>query len=391
MYFVNISDLKNFFFKNFPSISFLGQFLISGRLIASLSLRSRFLQTTQPRAAAPFALLIKPILKLGAALSGRSFRKWWGNLPEKQRLIYRQRFLNSRRFFTFAGGASAIFGGIFYVNHLETVPITGRRRFVAMNEELFETLLNAERQELFESISSKILPANHVLSRRTAQIVSRLLKNNEKLEGMPEMWRVIVVSDDSLVNAMCFPTGEVIVFTGLLRFVENEHQLAFVIGHEMAHVLMNHGRELIGYASIIDWLGIILIVSLWAIIPSDLLALAVQWLQGHLVHIMFQLPYNRRLEKEADEVGLSIAAAACVDIREASKFWELMDIYEVKRDGARTPEWISTHPASLERAQNLKELEGRAIELRRRCGCQELDNSSGVFGLLRSILRHNNF
>lgn len=302
-------------------------------------------------------------------------------------MLYRQRLLSSRRFFVLAGGATVSFGGFFYVSHLETVPITGRRRFVAINDEVYKTLLNAEREELFESISSLVLPQDHVFSRRTRQVVSRISRCNTHLENMPESWKVIVVSDDSLVNAMCFPTGEIIVFTGLLRFVENENQLAFVIGHEMAHVIMNHGREILGYASILDWLGMVLIASLWAIVPSDLLAFAVHWLQGRLVHVLLQLPYNRRLETEADEVGLDIAAAACVDVREASKFWELMDIYEVKRQGGRIPEWMSTHPASLERARTLKDLEAKAIELRRTCGCQELDKMSGVFGLLRNVLK----
>src|SRR5207248_6465206 len=68
---------------------------------------------------------------------------------------------------------------------------------------------------------------------------------NLHVEDYPFEWEFNVIDDDH-VNAFCLPGGKVAVFSGLLAIVENDDQLATVIGHEVAHALAHHASERIG-------------------------------------------------------------------------------------------------------------------------------------------------
>jgi Zn-dependent protease with chaperone function len=58
-------------------------------------------------------------------------------------------------------------------------------------------------------------------------------------KGIPEVsainWKLTVIEAD-IINAAAFPSGDLVVFTGLLDFVENDDELAIIMAHEMSHV-----------------------------------------------------------------------------------------------------------------------------------------------------------
>lgn len=67
---------------------------------------------------------------------------------------------------------------------------------------------------------------------------------------------------------------------------------------------------------------------------------------------MFEIPYSRELEKEADKVGIILAAKACFDVRYAPIFWKRMD----EAADIKIPELLSTHPTNENRAKELEKL-----------------------------------
>jgi predicted Zn-dependent protease len=78
------------------------------------------------------------------------------------------------------------------------------------------------------------------------------------------------------------------------------------------------------------------------------------------------LPYGRKHESQADEVGLMLAAAACYDPQAAIPLWERMSQLN---GGARPPEFASTHPDPANRIAHLQELMPRAMAFRQKyCG-----------------------
>ena len=94
---------------------------------------------------------------------------------------------------------------------------------------------------------------------------------------------------------------------------------------------------------------------LWAFLPNDGIAFVTQWFLSKVSKLVFELPYNRLQEQEADEVGLTLAANACYDVREASVFWGKWYLDDILHEDIITksyrkkgvvlpPEFISTHP-----------------------------------------------
>ena len=119
----------------------------------------------------------------------------------------------------------------------------------------------------------------------------------------------------------------------------------------MSHAILQHAAEEMSHSRLIDITSIVLVGLVWAFLPSDMTALFTQYLAGQFLKFVFELPYSRGLEKEADEVGIMLAARACFDVRYSAAFWKRMN--EAEGD---IPEILSTHPASETRAIDLEEL-----------------------------------
>ncbi|KAG9472006.1 hypothetical protein GDO78_021716, partial [Eleutherodactylus coqui] len=122
----------------------------------------------------------------------------------------------------------------------------------------------------------------------------------------------------------------------------------------------------------LDFLFLISLAMIWAICPMDSLAIVGQWVQSRLREFLFERPYSRNLEAEADKVGLELAAKACVDVRASAIFWKQMELVDDLTGQACIPEWISTHPSHGNRAEHLDRLIPKAIKLRESCNCPEL-------------------
>lgn len=134
-------------------------------------------------------------------------------------------------------------------------------------------------------------------------------------------WQYTVIVSDE-VNAFCLPGGKIGVFTGLLRVVENDDQLATVIGHEVAHALAHHASERIARERMTG---------------SGLLSLA----------------YNRQQESEADHIGVFLMAFAGYDPEQAVVFWQRME--QLRAPGVHLPAILSDHPSDARRIQQLQE------------------------------------
>ena len=79
--------------------------------------------------------------------------------------------------------------------------------------------------------------------RRVRGIVKKILKSDDILHREEFAWEVAVVKNDTILNAFCTPGGYIYVYTGLLKCLDSEDQLAGVLGHEMAHADLRHSTE----------------------------------------------------------------------------------------------------------------------------------------------------
>jgi predicted Zn-dependent protease len=193
--------------------------------------------------------------------------------------------------------------------------------------------LQANRKVLAE-YQEKVLPADASFAVRAHEVLDRLIAAEElkplrreinlRLRGYQFPWEVHVVRDGK-VNAFCLPAGKMIVFTGLMRVVANDDQLATVLGHEMAHALAHHASERI--------------------------AIENQEGRGGL-SILRNMRYERDQESEADHIGLFLMTFAGYNPAEALRFWIRMQ--QLSANAGNLPEILSDHPSDARRIQDLR-------------------------------------
>ncbi len=167
-------------------------------------------------------------------------------------------------------------------------------------------------------------------------------------------WEVVVFRSDEM-NAFALPGGKIGVYTGLLPVANTQHQLAAVLGHEISHVLLEHGGERMSQESLTQ-VGLAVADSVLGSTQQGKSAMAVLGL-GTQVGIL--LPYSRLQETEADRLGLEVMARAGFDPRESVTLWQNME----RASGGNQTEFLSTHPAHQTRIDALRAQMNQALQL----------------------------
>jgi predicted Zn-dependent protease len=169
-------------------------------------------------------------------------------------------------------------------------------------------------------------------------------------------WEFNVVESPD-INAFCMPGGKVVVYTGILSVTQNEDALAVVMGHEIAHALADHGNERMSQG-IIAQLGLTALDVALMNKPAETRNLLLS-AAGAGAQVGVLLPFSRKHEKEADEIGLYLMAMAGYNPAEAAPFWQRMNM-KAGGGGARPPEFLSTHPDPKKRSETLRKLQIKA-------------------------------
>jgi predicted Zn-dependent protease len=161
-------------------------------------------------------------------------------------------------------------------------------------------------------------------------------------------------------NAIMFPTGFAVVFSGLLLRMRNEAQLAGVIAHESAHFLRKHQlrlwRDMRRKTDIFSFLAMGAGVAGGAagVYAGDLVQLA------QFGTILSLLKYNRTMEAEADAMGVRLLAEAGYDPTGMSETWQQLiaelDLSAKYRRKRRERDFslFSSHPVPETRMADLR-------------------------------------
>lgn len=186
------------------------------------------------------------------------------------------------------------------------------------------------------------------------RVASRLAAATGKA-GAGFSWEESVIRDDK-VNAFCLPGGKIVVYTGILPVAQNEAALATVLGHEMAHATSRHGSQRVLEQNLTQTAMTGVAVSL-----SDMDYNKQRVVMGALgagAQFGVLMPFSRKHESEADEIGLIYMARAGYDPHESIRFWERME----RASKGAPPEFLSTHPSHGTRIQALEALMPKAME-----------------------------
>ncbi|XP_072555918.1 metalloendopeptidase OMA1, mitochondrial [Paramormyrops kingsleyae] len=317
-------------------------------------------------------LLVKPAQRLVVIILGRSIGKWWRSLPPNRKEFLRQEAWRRRWYLAAVVSALLTLLATFGLTHLDESPITGRVRLLVFSREQFMELANLTAEEMMEEFKESIISLEDPRHKAVEMVVKHLAQRNQDIAEMASMPWSVHVLDHPSTNAFVLPNGEIFVFTGMLDAIADIHQLTFVLGHEMAHAIIGHSAEQVSLSHLVNFLSLILLTAIWALCPRDSLAALGHWIQGKLMQLLFDHPYSRKLETEADEVGLQLAAKACADVRGLPLFWQQMEREEQQNGNLELPEWLSTHPSHRNRSSRMERLIPQALELRASCNCPAL-------------------
>ncbi len=215
-----------------------------------------------------------------------------------------------------------------------TVGETGRRQLMMVSE--------SEEIQLGAQSFAEVKAQSKIIKGTAAALqVERVGKRIAAVSGKSYAWEFILI-DDKQVNAFCLPGGKVAVYTGLLPVTQDDTGLAVVMGHEIAHALARHGAERMSQDSLLSIGGSILGA---AVNNANILnAYGIATTAG------FALPYSRKHETEADDIGLNLMAKAGYNPSKAVDFWQRMSA----AGSSSTPAILSTHPSDTQRISNIQ-------------------------------------
>ena len=227
-------------------------------------------------------------------------------------------------------------------------------------------MLGAIDQGIMREFGPNILPPDHPDTRLVNKVLDRLIP----AAGLErQKWEVKVI-DAPEANAFVLPGGRVFVFTGILPICVGEEGLAAVLGHEIAHNVAHHTAEKISQTLFLFPLALSL--SFFFDLPGRT--------SQFLVDIFLERPGSRKMESEADYIGLLMMAQACYDPNAAVGLWKRM----AKEQQDAPPQILSTHPASKKRMTVIQEWLPQAQQKRAESECGSMiayvDEFKSAFG-----------
>jgi predicted Zn-dependent protease len=232
-----------------------------------------------------------------------------------------------------------------------TNPLTGKSTMALVgNKELFASSFQQYNQFLSEN---KVITgtADAQMVERVGQNIRRAaerwLASERKSSYLKDYrWEYRLV-DSKEVNAWCMPGGKIVVYSGILPLTQTEDGLATVMGHEVAHALLNHGQQRVS-ANVLQQIGAVGVAIATSGNSKESQALLLT-AYGIGSTLFGTLPFSRKHESEADHYGLLLMAIAGYNPEASVPFWQRM-----AAKGGSVPEFLSTHPSGKTRINNLR-------------------------------------
>ena len=235
-----------------------------------------------------------------------------------------------------------------------TVPITDRKQLTIIPE----SKINMQAAAAYEQFrtKAKIIKEGSQLKeivdigKRIEVAVSAFFAKKKEDDPTKNFgWDYILVDNDKVANAWCMPGGKIAVYTGLLKITKNTDALSIVMGHEIAHAVAKHSVERASQAMTINLGTTVADIFLGGAINRTRNTVG-QNTGFDIFKIGIMNPFGRKQETEADYLGLIFSSLAGYDIRESVKLWQRM---AEKNKGKEPPVFLSTHPSSAKRIENL--------------------------------------
>lgn len=236
-----------------------------------------------------------------------------------------------------------------------TVPIIGRRSLNIIPASTLNSMSFQQYNDFMKTHPKSIVKKDVAMINRVGNNIKNGVEDYFRQNGMADKikefnWEFNLIESDE-VNAWCMPGGKVVFYSGILSLMDNEAQVAVVMGHEMGHAVAGHGNERMSHGLLAQLGGMLLMEALEKK-PEETKQL---WMGAYGLGAQFGalLPFSRLHEYEADKLGLIFMAMAGYDPHEGIDFWQKMA--ELK-NGQAPPEFASTHPSDQNRIAKIQEI-----------------------------------
>lgn len=287
---------------------------------------------------------------------------------------------------------------------LDETPFTKRKRVLLLTDEDVMSLSNLTYTNYFLALMPMMLPESHDAYKRVRRVLQQIIDANPEFHRLSGIEWEIIVLESPINNAITLPNGKLFIWKEMLNNCTNDDQLAIVIAHELAHVVLQHGSEAVSLLYMTERIPKYFFCALCVVYPFLLpLAFFHPFLESFLEKCVL-LPNSRMRELEADYVALQLAAKACVDIREARKLWAKFVSGELMLGGANwgidekelilqkyeelvcvsvvdelqlpvKAEFLQTHPTDAQRLKLFDRFMDDALALRDKVNCPILSRS----------------
>ena len=230
-----------------------------------------------------------------------------------------------------------------------SVPVTGRSQLL-LTTESYENSLGAESYEEYKKEYPKSTNAEYNAALERCGNAIKAVAN--EMGGTDDFEWEFTVLDSEIQNAFCLPGGKVAVYSGIMDGMNNEAELAFVVGHEIGHAVARHGGEKMT-RSILQNVGAYIVSATF---ESEI----IDAVYGTGTELGVMLPYSRSNESEADAIGLILMARAGYDPSASYTFWKRFT--NNAEGSSKLAAILSTHPCDSDRIAAMEAGEPAARE-----------------------------
>ncbi len=190
---------------------------------------------------------------------------------------------------------------------------------------------------------------NPLLSRYVSDIGETLLS---ALDVRLRDYKFYLVKDGS-VNAFATPGGYIGINVGLIMMASSEDEVASVLAHEIAHVELMHGMQMLEKAQQVNMAGMISILAAILVGSQDSGAASALIYSGVAGGSQAMTNFTRANEYEADRVGIGLLQESDYDPRAMVDFLRLLQSRE-QTGGLSGIEYIRTHPVNSNRIAEIQ-------------------------------------
>jgi beta-barrel assembly-enhancing protease len=203
--------------------------------------------------------------------------------------------------------------------------------------------------------------------------ITRKILNSGTVEHAKDFaWEVKIINDPKTLNAFCTPGGYIYVYTGLIKYLDSEDQLAGVMGHEIAHADKRHSMQ-----QMVDLYGVQLLTAIAAgaaTAGKDTNTQKTAQQIAQMSSAVIGLKFSRNHETEADNLSVAYLCGTDYNSAGAAGFFKKIG------NQAGAPEFLSTHPSPPNRVQNI---EAQAAAK----NCPGRSTNEGQYQRIKSLLR----